>query len=376
MSSKPEGEEHAVVDDLSTQFADSATDNGGTTRTLNKQQQILTPDHLSLAASTGRIEIVKAIVEAGGDPSKPDSLGDTPLHHATRLGLEDISDWLIGHGAPANATNRDGITPLELANEYGQEKMVAWLLEKGVQPPVAWQQPKIAEDVDFLEFELVKGDMLKRLRSRFAELKDLFIPLDIAVFRTASLPFYANTVLVAVEDPNRRGLRERLVLVEDPANLAAFSVLDWKNERIYEWNDRYGLDLADDGKAIAYLKFFFYFVRGQIGRFLFVEDAARLDWLDEASEADRARVARHIGPLHVIERTSDFVRLRGIVWFKNALFRSDAIFSFHACTLTLADGDQEGQPETFCVGQGKLLNEDLLEEELPVRIPGPVGRFG
>lgn len=338
----------------------------------------LTPDHLSLAASTGNLDIVRAIVEAGGEPSKPDALGDTPLHHAARLGLVAVAQWLSSVGAPLDARNRDGVTPLELADEYGQSEIVRLLQAGGAAVPFSWRRPKLTDAIRFLEFEMVEGNLRSRLLGRFARLEDLFVPLDRAVLRAATLVFYPNTILVAVEDPLRHGLRERFVLVHDPEGQVFCSVLNWSNERIYQWNELFGINLGSDEIAIVYMKFFFCFVRGQLGRFLFVERTDEIEWTEGTTDADRARVERHLAPTRVTERTADFVRLRGAVSFKNAFFHTDAVFALHACTLALPDGDDNGElaSDSFSVGQGKLLNEDLLEGELPVYVPGPPGLFG
>lgn len=335
----------------------------------------LTPDHLSLAASTGELEIVAAIFEAGGHPSQVDALGETPLHHAARLGLAGMADWLMNHEAPINARNRDGLTPLELADEYGQSEIVRLLQSRGASAIV---RPKLTDTIRFVRFDPVNGGLRSRLLDHFAGLDNLFVPLDRAILRAAALPFYSDTILVAVEDPQRRGMRERFVLVNNPEGQTSSSVLDWTNEPIYDWNERYSIDLASDEVAIVYACFFFCFVRGKLGRFLFVEQVDDFEWTGDATDTDRVRIAPYLKPVQVIERTADFVRLNALVVFKNALFQTDAIFSLRACTLSFPDGheDAEPKPTTFSIGQGELRNEKLLEENLPVHVPGPPGLFG
>ena len=174
-----------------------------------------------------------------------------------------------------------------------------------------------------MRFELLPAEIEMRLRERFARLSDFQVPIERALLRAAALPFYDDTILVAAEDPSRHGLRERFVLVHDPVDRAVCSVLKWTNKEIYEWNDRFGVRLSEDDVALTYAQFFFCFVRGQLGRFLFAERLEDLDWEAEAGDLDRARVAKHLEPIRVTERTADFVRLSGTISFKNALFRTD-----------------------------------------------------
>jgi hypothetical protein len=357
-------------------FEDEAQD--GSVGHHQPSRDFLTPDHLSLAASTGDAEIVDAVLRAGCSPSNADALGETALHHAARLGLVEIVRLLVGEGAALDARNRSGRTALELADEYGQTEAVSALSELGAAVPRFWQYPRLSETIRFLRFEPLPAEIEPRLRDRLAALADLQVPIARAVLRAAVLPFYEDTTLIAVEDPVRRGPRERFVLMHAPQGQAFCSLLTWVNERIYEWNDRFGIQLSDDYVAITYLQFFFCFVRGQLGRFQFVERMDDLDWSLEAGDADRARVAAHLQPVRVTERTTDYVRLHGVVLFKNALFRTDAVFALRACELALKSNDDDGEAEgeQFSIGQGKLLNEDLLEESLPVQVSGPPGLFG
>lgn len=337
----------------------------------------LTQDHISLAASTGSLEIIEAVLAAGGEVSAPDSLGETALHHAARLGLVEVVEFLASEGARLDEPGDIGRSPLEIADEFDQQMVVAALRRLGATVPVSWERRRLTESIRFLRFEPPAAELEARLRQKFTGLAQLNVPLDRAVLRVADLPFYENGLLVAVEDPARHGLRERFVLVHDAADRTICSVLRWRNAEIYDWNDRFGIGLADDAAVIAYMQFFFCFVRGEQGRFQVVERVDDLDWLAEATDADRARVARHLQPIRVIERTADFVRLSGVVCFNTALFRTDAIFAFHACKILVpgADGAKPGL-ESFTIGQAKPMNEQLLEVDLPVRVPGPPGPFG
>jgi len=336
---------------------------------------IVKQDHLSLAATTGESLIVEAMLKVGCAPSGSDALGETALHHAARLGLVEIVRLLISRGALLNARSRGGSTALELADEYGQAEVVETLRELGAAVPSSWARPRLTETIGFLNFALLPAEFEQRLRDRLSKISDLNVPLERAVLRSAVLPFYDDTILVAIEDPQRHGPRERFVLVSAPRDQAFCSLMNWTNEPIYSWNERFGVQISNNENIVAYLKFFFYFVRGQLGRYVFVESAEDLDWLPTASDHDRARATKHLVPIHVVETTADFVRLHGLCSFNDALFSTDAVFFLNDGVVTVSD--DHGRPEQRTVerGHGLLTNSDLLEEELPLRVPGPPSIF-
>ncbi len=58
------------------------------------------------------IEVVKRLVEAGADPTKPDKSGNTPLHAAAGEGAMAVVKYFVEKGVPAGAKNAEGFTPL------------------------------------------------------------------------------------------------------------------------------------------------------------------------------------------------------------------------------------------------------------------------
>ena len=105
-------------------------------------------------------ELNELLFEHGMDPSQPDWLHVTPLHHFARKGDVDRAAQFIDHGADLNARDEDiGSTPLGWAAKYGQLPMVELLLERGARPslpddppwatPLAWAlrrgHPEIAQ---------------------------------------------------------------------------------------------------------------------------------------------------------------------------------------------------------------------------------------
>jgi ankyrin repeat protein len=73
---------------------------------------------LMMATSGGRLEIVRALVDAGADVNMPDGEGQTALLLAARSHKRDsaaIILLLAKHGADLNARTWDGITAWDLA---------------------------------------------------------------------------------------------------------------------------------------------------------------------------------------------------------------------------------------------------------------------
>jgi len=94
-------------------------------------------------------ELNELLFAHGMNPSQPDWLLVTPLHHFARTGDVERAALFIEHGADLHARDEDlGSTPLGWAARYGQLPMVKLLLERGARPslpddppwatPLAW----------------------------------------------------------------------------------------------------------------------------------------------------------------------------------------------------------------------------------------------
>jgi ankyrin repeat protein len=78
----------------------------------------------------------------GMDPSQPDWLGITPLHHFARKGDVDNATLFMDHGADLHARDEDICsTPLGWAAKFGQSLMVELLLRHGANPNVPDDPP-------------------------------------------------------------------------------------------------------------------------------------------------------------------------------------------------------------------------------------------
>lgn len=86
------------------------------------------------AAVAGRkLEIVKAVLAAGGDPNAQQQAGFRPIHEAGARGDRVLAELLIAHGADPSLPNDAGVTAIDLAREKGHAEFADWLANH---PPV------------------------------------------------------------------------------------------------------------------------------------------------------------------------------------------------------------------------------------------------
>jgi hypothetical protein len=193
------------------------------------------------------------------------------------------------------------------------------------------------------------------------------------------LSFYDGCDLVSLSEDDRPAPNERFILyLEDKKPI----FMDWTNGPIYALNEQ----LAEEGRfrigrrtAPDYIRFFFHFVRGQLGRFILVNSVGEVPWTPDAPpdikrkiDATLLRVLRYDGHYGGENgQTKDFYKFRGSVIFKNGLFETTILLAPYD-TVLVADGDEEAFP----VGGLKLVDETLVEEDLPVIIDPPPEEFG
>jgi len=94
-------------------------------------------------------ELNELLFQHGLNPSAPDWLGITPLHHFARKGDMEKAALFLDHGADVHARDEDLCsTPLGWAAKFGKKLMVELLLQRGAKPnlpddppwatPLAW----------------------------------------------------------------------------------------------------------------------------------------------------------------------------------------------------------------------------------------------
>jgi hypothetical protein len=187
--------------------------------------------------------------------------------------------------------------------------------------------------------------------------------------KTAVVPFYDDYQIVSMADATLPVPNERFMIYK-PGDL---HLMNWTNEPIYRVNDKAPIKL-DRKTIIPYAKFFFHFVRGQLGRFIIVEKPEEVQWMDKATREEKQKVNEKLLPVTYkgIGRDNLFT-LTGTVVFKNALFRTD--IKVAPMEMDAYDTELE-ENEHFTIGQMKLTNEELLLEDLNIPVDPPPTEFG
>ena len=80
------------------------------------------------AAVAGRkLEIVKAVLDAGADPNAQQQAGFRPMHEAGTNANRALAELLLAHGADPALTNDDGKTAIDFARDKGHAEFADWL---------------------------------------------------------------------------------------------------------------------------------------------------------------------------------------------------------------------------------------------------------
>lgn len=85
------------------------------------------------AAASRNLEVLRAVLEAGGDPNVPQQQGFLALHEAASSGNREMAELLVKHGANPRLTNDAGKTSVELATDKGHSELAKWMI--GARPP-------------------------------------------------------------------------------------------------------------------------------------------------------------------------------------------------------------------------------------------------
>lgn len=85
---------------------------------------------LHAAAASRNLQIIRAVLEAGGDPNVPQQQGFVPLHEAASSGNREMAELLVAHGANPRLPTDAGKTSIDLAREKGHSDLADWL-DKG-----------------------------------------------------------------------------------------------------------------------------------------------------------------------------------------------------------------------------------------------------
>ena len=77
------------------------------------------------------VELVQALLDAGGDINRPTGDGDSNLINAIQNKNTTIAVYLVDRGENVNFKNMNGVTPLHLASRFGLLELVQLLVERG-----------------------------------------------------------------------------------------------------------------------------------------------------------------------------------------------------------------------------------------------------
>jgi ankyrin repeat protein len=276
--------------------------------------------------------------------------------------------------------NEHGQNIIDIAASFGQKNVVDYLIEeKGAEKPYLWQCNRVSDEATFLHFEDIPAQEIKWLSKELENCGDNIIhkPGENPALRRAKLPFYKHRFLLAIEYPWLPGRREQFAIYSLKKD---FVLLDWTNEPIYTVNEQGPLNLSNDENVIAYCRFFFHFVRGQLGKFQFLDPKSTIPWITtgkgKAKKADKAKLNQELEKLpalNVIERETKHIAAQGTCLFKNALFTTKILIAKREHRRI---DPETNDLETFSLGQMKLYDEELILENLRVTIDFPPGKLG
>jgi ankyrin repeat protein len=108
-------------------------DAGADTRPASRQGGF-TPLHSAVATDAGSVdvEIVRLLLDKGGDPNAQAQSGSTPLHTVGFTGDRESLDLLLKHGADRAIKNNDGKTAADIARERGHQEIADLLVSRAV----------------------------------------------------------------------------------------------------------------------------------------------------------------------------------------------------------------------------------------------------
>jgi hypothetical protein len=195
-----------------------------------------------------------------------------------------------------------------------------------------------------LKLQLLSPDQSKLLLEEARpQLEAKNMNLGAIEVRGCALPWYDEYRFYSLQDEEQT--RHLLYKPGDP------ELMNWTNEIIYRVNDKAPIKL-DRKNVILYAKFFFHYVRGQLGRFIIVEKPDEVAWLDNATPDEMQKVADRLMAVTYkgIGRDNRYLLTASVV-FKNALFKTNIRVA--------PDGLME------------LTDEELLLEDLNVPIDPP-----
>ena len=151
-----------------------------------------------------------------------------------------------------------------------------------------------------------------------AHIEPVPFQVETTTLRKMTLPFYDDydfyelTDLAAVPGVRKYALYKK----------GDVHVIDWTNQVIYDTNENAPI-ILNDKNVLAYIKFFFNYVRGRHGRFLIVENVDDIRWQSEPPPQGRKVIQEMLKPVTILEKQEDGTYIcEAYMIFKDSLFKA------------------------------------------------------
>jgi hypothetical protein len=350
-------ERHAAIAETSASATSSrmrdSSGVGGTMGTPALRTAITELSPLEAAAAADDIDALRSSLSKGFSSNAACEALRTAASYGHSTMVEVL---LINASAEIDSSART--VAATAAAQAGKTATARLLVSAGASEPTLWNRPRVSEAAWFLKFSDLNSTSARQVVSDLSDtVGGIVAASDNCHVRGAELDFLPGKRLLAIEDLATPGQNEQFI-IERHGERAV--ILNWTNEPIYNLFSE-GPSTLEGDALFSYVRFFFHFVRGHLGRFILADGKPYIPWSSLTGEADKLRVTSRIEPMRIKRRARRKITLAGSVVFKNALFLTD---------IELALDDKQRR------GELALKNERLLLEDLPIQIDTAPGVFG
>lgn len=136
--------------------------------------------------------------------------------------------------------------------------------------------------------------------------------------RMHPLPFYKGYDLFELTDLSAVPAARKYAIYK-PGDV---SVINWTNQAIYDTNEKAPV-ILNEKTIVAYVKFFFGYVRGRHGRFMIVESIDDIRWQVEPPAQGRKVMQEMLEPVTLVDKDAEGTfNLDAYMVFKDSLFKT------------------------------------------------------